>query len=220
MPPVGERVTYLPKPEKLTFERRVMISEEAQKIAGHMPLLAPPQEYAPSPPQGPDGILLCPQRWVSTTSATARYTLDNRPGITFSAHVEMDANQDHWLEITSSKNETGEEWFGLAMGLARHPDSDSRWLSGLHIPGGQDFTFEQWLDAMQNIQETLDLIEKANIEQYGMSNLKDGLGISAGLSKEQVSARRAELRSLQRQLDPLLNYPTAEELAAAARKRR
>lgn len=214
MPPVGERVTYIRKPEELTPERKAMIDKEAQKIRERMPLLAPPRSYAPRPPMGDDGVFLCPEREFITKSAMASYTLDNRPGFTFFARVARDNNGDHYLTVDASQDSDGEVGGRVTISLEHRPYVPSDFLGGLHIPGSSGFTFEQWIDAMQNIQETLDLVERANVQKYGYGNLNEALGIPKGLPYEALQQRYSALRALQKELDPELDYPTKEELLA------
>jgi hypothetical protein len=74
---------------------------------------------------------------------------------------------------------------GVAVGVSRKQWNKGRLEyqhRGLNT-GGLLTTFEQNVDALSNINETLDLVEAANIQTYGVANFE-------GLDRERLAAIR------------------------------
>lgn len=187
MPPIGERLTDIKAAPLMSSEQREQIRTLELEIGKRMGTLAPPV----------GGYMVYPLFWspdlTLTMSGCATYQAGNR---NVSAVVTRDCNNAIKLRTfvydDIAEGETVEDRLsrpfekGVTVGVSKRTYDEGE--LEYTLPDWRErkpTTYEQFMNALSNISETLDLVEAANLETYGVSNF-------AGLDQETLVAIREQ----------------------------
>jgi hypothetical protein len=174
MPPIGERLTDVRTSPRISPEQQELIERWEIELGKRIDAMAPPiHDYMVYPLFYTDDLTL-------TVSGCATYDVANK---TIAALVTRDCNNDVKLR-TMLYNDLPEgatpltDYVEAEKGIVVEVSSRQYDRGRLHyLSEGRHYavrleTFEQHMDALSNINETLDLIAEANLSTYGVSSFE------------------------------------------------
>jgi hypothetical protein len=159
MPPIGERLSnqWDSKPEQ-----KQEIKERQKKVGKRIDNATPPMGYMIYPLYYGEGDTTM----TLTLSAVARYEVD---GNVIEAPVTRDINGTVWLRTFGVREVDGQEERreGVTIKVKRE------YGKGQLEYSSEPSSYDQHQSALDGIEETLDLIEQANVDVYGVRNFED-----------------------------------------------
>jgi hypothetical protein len=168
MPPIGEKLTQRPE---ITPEQQELIKNRELEIGKRINAMAPPiHDYLVYP------LIYSTEDLTITMSGSATYPVGDK---IVSAFVTRNINNDVHLQTrlysTDSDKpfpESGQSMLGDGVKVSNGDYSDGTLGYMEKDYPLQLTTFEQHIDALDNIEETLELIAAANLATYGVESFE------------------------------------------------